>query len=207
MAETSNNLPAIVNSIRSVMSIPFNVMKEVEIKLSTMPEVISEQIMYESGHKVCQIIEIISDQGMMKEITPDTLKSLINKSCTPLHLETYFKDINRFLTSSRVNSSPAKSDLDQMERSNLKIKFDGQSTEDKSSQADILDYQIPLRTEFLYNYIKDYLLAHTLDLKYDPAISTKNEQDVENLIQPKKHKRTHHAYITNQVTNKQSCET
>ena len=85
MAAATSDLRTILRSIRTVMSVPFTVMRDIKVGLSTMPRVVSMQIMHDSATTVCQLIETISKRGMMKDITPDILQMLIDKSCTYSH--------------------------------------------------------------------------------------------------------------------------
>ena len=60
MATASNDLGTIIRGIKTVMNVPFTVMRDVKVRLSSMPRVTSMQIMYESATTVCQLIEAIS---------------------------------------------------------------------------------------------------------------------------------------------------
>ena len=174
MATSTSDLRTILRSIKTVMNIPFTVMKDLKARLAAMPRVVSMQIMHDSANTICQLIETISKRKMMESVTPEILQMLIDKSCTFSHALAYNKDVNHALANSVHKNNPIFAGMSEMEQVSYRLRNHDSFIDIEPPSPDSTVQQIPVRIAFLYTHLREFLQSHMTDLNYTPDTQYRN---------------------------------
>ena len=110
----------------------------------------------------------------MKDITPDILQMLIDKSWTYSHSLAYTKDVNHALANSAHKDNPLFAEMTQMEQVSYRLKNHDTFTDTEPPSSASTVQQIPIRVEFLYTHLREYLQSYMTDLNYTPDVQLRN---------------------------------